>query len=69
MDHNETTRKFERLMIKQAEHAHSAATEIEAMVSLLPDQRTRQLAEEQVKEIHKQSFGPWRNNSKVANLR
>ena len=38
MDHNETTRKFERLMIKQAEHAHSAATEIEAMVSLLSDE-------------------------------
>jgi len=55
MDHNETIRKFERLMIKQAEHAHSAATEIEAMVSLLPDPRTRHLAEEQVKEIHKQS--------------
>jgi ribosomal protein S13 len=55
MDHNETIRKFEKLMIKQAEHAHSTATEIESMVSLLPDQRTRQLAEEQVKEIHKQS--------------
>jgi metal-responsive CopG/Arc/MetJ family transcriptional regulator len=55
MDHNETIRKFERLMIKQAEHAHSAATEIEAMVSLLPDEKTRQLAQEQVKEIHKHS--------------
>jgi hypothetical protein len=39
MDHNETIRKFERLMIKQAEHAHSAGIEIEAMVSLLSDEK------------------------------
>lgn len=37
MDHNESVRKFERLMTKEAEQAHVAATELEALVALLPE--------------------------------
>ena len=55
MDHNEAMRESERLMERQAEHAHTAATELEALVSLLPNEKTRQLAQEQVKASHKQA--------------
>jgi hypothetical protein len=54
MDHNEATRKFEHLMIREAEHAHDAATELEALVSLLPE-KSRQLAQIQAKASHKQA--------------
>ena len=55
MDHNESVRKFEHLMIKQADGAHEAATELEALVSLLPSEKSRQLAQLQVKASHKQA--------------
>jgi hypothetical protein len=55
MDHNESIRKFERLMLKQAESAHEAATEREALVMLIPSEKSRQLAQLQVKASHKQS--------------
>ena len=55
MDHNEPVRKFEHLMIKQAEQAHEAATELEALVSLLPSEKSRQLAQLQVRASHKQA--------------
>ena len=55
MDHNESIRKFEHLMGKQADHAHDAATELEALVALLPTGKSRQLAELQVKASHKQA--------------
>jgi hypothetical protein len=55
MDHNESVRKFEHLMIKQAEQAHEAATELEALVSLMPSEKSRQLAQLQVKASHKQA--------------
>jgi hypothetical protein len=55
MDHNEALRKFERLMAREAEHAHEAATELEALVSLLPTEKSRQLAQLQVKASHKQA--------------
>ena len=54
MDHNESVRKFEHLMIKEADRAHEAATELEALVSLLPE-KSRQLAELQIKASHKQA--------------
>jgi hypothetical protein len=54
MDHNESIRKFEHLVNKQAEHAHNAATELEALVVLLPSGK-RELAELQVKASHKQA--------------
>lgn len=55
MDHNEVLRKFEHLMIREADHAHEAATELEALVSLLPSEKSRQLAHIQVKASHKQA--------------
>jgi hypothetical protein len=55
MDHNEAVRKFEHLMIKEADHAHEAAIELEALVSLLPNEKSRQLAQLQVKASHKQA--------------
>jgi hypothetical protein len=36
MDHNEVARKFGLLMLIEADHAHEVATELEALVSLLP---------------------------------
>jgi hypothetical protein len=55
MDHNEAVRKFEHLMIKEADHAHEVAIELEALVSLLPSEKSRQLAQGQVKASHKQA--------------
>jgi len=54
MDHNEVVRKFEHLMVREADHAHEVATELEALVSLLPE-KSRQLAQLQVKASHKQA--------------
>jgi hypothetical protein len=54
MDHNESIRKFESLLIREADHAHEAATELEALVPLLPE-KSRQLANLQIKASHKQS--------------
>ena len=54
MDHHESVRKFEHLMTTEADHAHEVATELEALVSLLPSGKSRQLAQIQVKASHKQ---------------
>lgn len=53
MDHNEAVRRFEHLMIKEADHAQEAATELEALVLLLPSDKSRQLAHLQIKASHK----------------
>jgi hypothetical protein len=55
MDHNESVRKFEHLIIKEADGAHEAATELEALVSLLPSEKSRQLAQLQIKASHEQA--------------
>jgi uncharacterized small protein (DUF1192 family) len=55
MDHNEAVRKFEHLMLREADHAHEVATELEALVSLLSSEKSRQLAQLQVKASHKQA--------------
>jgi hypothetical protein len=55
MDHNESVRKFEHLMLKQADHAREAAIELEALVSHMPSEKSRQVAELQVKASHKQA--------------
>ena len=55
MDHNESLRKFERLMEKEAEHAHELATELEALILLLPNEKSRQLAQSQTKTSNKQA--------------
>jgi hypothetical protein len=54
MDHNESTRKFEQLMLNAADHAHATANELEALVLLLPE-KSRQLAQLQAKASHKQA--------------
>jgi hypothetical protein len=55
MDHNESVRKFEHLMLKQADHAREVAIELEALVSLLPSEKSRELAQLQIKASHKQA--------------
>jgi hypothetical protein len=55
MDHNEAVRKFEHLMLREADHAHEAATELEALVTLLPHGKSQQLAHLQVKASHQQA--------------
>jgi hypothetical protein len=55
MDHHESLRKFEQLMIREADHAREVATELEALVSLLPSGKSRRLAQIQVKASHKQA--------------
>jgi hypothetical protein len=55
MDHDESNHKSEHLMIREADCAHEAATELEALVSLLPSEMSRQLAHLQVKASHKQA--------------
>jgi hypothetical protein len=54
MDHNESMRKFEQLMLKAADHAHGAANELEALVLRLPE-KSRQLDQLQAKASHKQA--------------
>jgi hypothetical protein len=60
MDHNGSVRQFEHLMIKEADPAHEAATELEALVSLLPREKSRQLAQEfrEVAQKVKASYSP-----------
>jgi hypothetical protein len=55
MDHDESIRKFERLMIQEADHAHDLATELEALAPLLTGEKRRQFAELQVKASHRQA--------------
>lgn len=55
MDHNEAVRKFENLMLKEADQAYEAATELEVLVTHLPNEKSRQLAQLQVKASHKRA--------------
>lgn len=55
MDHDEAIRRSEHLMIREADHAQEAANELEALVSLLPNEKSRQLAELQAKASRKQA--------------
>jgi len=55
MDHNEALRKFEHLMIREADRAQEVATELEALISHLSSEKSRQLAQLQVKASHKQA--------------
>lgn len=52
MDHHESIRKFQHLMEKEAGHAQEAATELEALVSLMPSEKSRQLTQLQIKASH-----------------
>ncbi|HEY1577112.1 MAG TPA: hypothetical protein VGF82_08580 [Terracidiphilus sp.] len=55
MDHNEAIRKLDHLLIKEAGHAQEAAIELEALVPFLLTEKSRQLAQLQVKASHKQA--------------
>ena len=55
MDHNESIRKFERLLQKEADHAHEVATELGVLALQLPSEKARQLALLQIKASHKQA--------------
>ena len=52
MDHKESGRKFEQLMLKQADHACDVATELEGLVLLIPGEKSRHLAQLQLKASH-----------------
>lgn len=55
MDHNEALRKFQHLMLKRADQAQEAVTELQALLVLLPNEKSRQLAHLQVKANHQQA--------------
>jgi hypothetical protein len=55
MDHHEAVRKFEHLMLNEADHAREVAIELEALVPVLTAENSRQLAQVQIKASHKQS--------------
>ena len=55
MDHHEALRKFEHLLLKRADQAIEAATELETLISQLPTEKSRRLALFQVKASHDQS--------------
>lgn len=52
MDHDESVRKFEHLMLREADRAQETAVELEALALHLPE-KSRQLAQLQVKANHK----------------
>ena len=55
MDHDEAARKFERLLLREADHWSEAAIELEALIPGLRVDNARRLAELQLKEFHKQA--------------
>ena len=54
MDHDETVRQFEKILVREAGRAQETAVELEAIVPRLTE-NARQLARLQVKTSHKQS--------------
>jgi hypothetical protein len=48
-------RRSENLMFRRADQAQEAATELEALVSFLPNEKSRQLAQFQAKASHKEA--------------
>jgi len=55
MDHDEAVRKFEHLLLREADHWSEVAIELEALIPCLRIDDARQLAQLQVKEFHKQT--------------
>jgi hypothetical protein len=53
MNHNEAVRNFQHLMDREADRARKTATELEGLVSLLSNKKSRQLTQLQLKTIHK----------------
>ena len=55
MDHNEALRKLQHLLLKRADQAQEAVTELQAILALLPNEKSRQLAHLQVKANHQEA--------------
>jgi hypothetical protein len=55
MDHNEAVRQCESLFTREAQHAHDTAVELEVLVSVLPKEKSREIAQLQVKASHRQA--------------
>jgi 3-oxoacyl-[acyl-carrier-protein] synthase III len=55
MDHHEAVRKFEHLMLKAADQSREVATELEVLVTHLPNEKSRELAHLQIKASHNQA--------------
>jgi len=55
MDHNESMREFGHLMEKEATHAQEVAVELEAVLLLLPGEKSRHLAQLQVRASRQQA--------------
>ncbi len=55
MDHNEAVRECASLFAREAQHAHDTAIEFEALVSVLPNEKSREIAQLQVKASHRQA--------------
>jgi hypothetical protein len=55
MDHHEAVRKFEHLMLREADHAREVATELESLAPVLTTENSRELAQLQIKASHKLS--------------
>ena len=55
MDHQEAIRKFEHLMLKEADREREVATELDALLPHLTTENSRQLAHLQIKASRKQA--------------
>jgi hypothetical protein len=55
VDHNEAIRRFEHLMVREADRAQEAATELDGLASLLPSDKSRQFARLQAKANHQRA--------------
>jgi hypothetical protein len=55
MDHQESIRQFEHLMVREADHAKETATELEVVLTHLTSEKSQQLAREQVKASHQRA--------------
>jgi hypothetical protein len=53
MDHHAAIRKFEHLMLKEADHAREVATKLEAPI--LTTEKSRQLAQVRIQTSHRQA--------------
>jgi hypothetical protein len=55
MDHSEAVRECASLFAREAQHAHDTALEFETLVSVLPNEKSREIAQLQVKASHRQA--------------
>ena len=55
MEHNEAIRRLDHVLIRESGHAQETSIEFEALIPFLLTDRSRQLAQLQVKASHKQA--------------